>query len=343
MAAGTGRPKVAVIGMGGTIAMMPTDAGAIAPAVSPAELMGTIPGLGAVPAEISGIELRRLPSPSIGFGDLAALIEVIDEQLAAGCCGVVVTQGTDSIEETSYALNLRYGADTPVVLTGAMRSPTEAGADGPANLLAAIAVATSSHTQQRGVQVVMADEIHDARWVRKTHSVGLAAFASPVTGPVGYVIEGSARFVAAPGPRMVIPLPATRADPRVCLITMSLGDDGHLLGAVDENVAGVVIAGFGAGHVPAALAERIGGIAARVPTVLTTRVDSGPSTTRIYGYPGSEQDLLGRGLISGGLLHPLKARILLRELLTSSVDTATIAEAFAAAGGCSTDATWPWP
>ncbi|HEX3731713.1 MAG TPA: asparaginase [Mycobacteriales bacterium] len=335
--------RIALITMGGTIAMLPSSDGGLVPAVSPGELLEAVPGLSRLGIAIEATELRNIPSASLSSNDLRELSEAIKKRLSDGFAGVVVAQGTDTLEETSYALDLRHAGEQPVVMTGAMRSPAAAGADGPANLLAAIATAADPAAWGRGVLVCMADELHAASRVRKTHSTSPAAFGSPGRGPVGHVVEGVPRFAGPPAQRMTISLPAIGSGPRVCLLTMTLGDDGHLLGAVDGSVDGLVIAGFGAGHVPAALAEPLGEIAQRIPVLLTTRAGAGPVTTRTYGYPGSEQDLLSRGLISAGLLDPLKARILLRSLLAVTADRGTIAAAVAAAGGCTDAPAWPWP
>lgn len=326
-------PRVVVLGLGGTIAMTPSESGGVVPKLSVRQLIESVPGLTKLGVDLEVRDFRQVASASLTFDDLRDLRETIEEYLAAGVDGVVITQGTDTIEETSYALDLAYGGATPVVVTGAMRGAAQAGADGPANLLAAVRVAASPVAREHGVLVVMADEIHAASHVRKTHTTSLGTFQSPNFGPLGHVVEGRVRLAKRAGTRMLIEPAGSRSAPRVGLVTMSLDEDGFVLNAMLDQVDGAVIAGVGVGHVPRDLVPVIAKLATNVPVVLSSRIPTGPSLRETYGYPGSEQDLLGRGLISAGFLDPLKARILLRALLSAGRDRAAIVKAFAVAGG----------
>ena len=138
-----------------------------------------MPGLDAVGAELDVHDFRQIPSSSLAISDVIALAAAIRQQVAAGAAGVIVTQGTDTMEETAFLLDLLWDGDAPVVMTGAMRNPALAGPDGPANVLAAAHVAASPAARGRGCLVVFADEIHAARYVRKSHSTSVAAFTSP--------------------------------------------------------------------------------------------------------------------------------------------------------------------
>lgn len=338
-----GENRVAVLGLGGTIATVPSADGTAVPALSPTELVSVVPGLAELGVTLETAEVRRLPSPSLGFADIEAVLAAARERIADGCVGVVVTQGTDSIEEVAYALDLRYDRPEPIVVTGAMRFPTEAGADGPANLLAAVSVAASLHARELGVLVTLADEIHAARYVRKTHPTSLTTFQSPDAGPLGYLVEGEPRLLGRIPARMVLPAARRATSPRVCLLQISLDDDGYLLDRIDKHVDGVVVAAFGGGNVPAALVPRLTELAETIPIVLSSRVGAGTVLAATYSYPGSAQDLLKQGLINAGFLHPIKARILLRGLLCVDADHDDIAAAFTAAGGCGNTAAWPWP
>jgi L-asparaginase len=231
---------------------------------------------------------------------------------------------------------LLLSTDAPVVVTGAMRNPTMAGADGPANILAAIRVAASPCARSLGCLVVVNDQVHAARWVQKAHTGSPAAFVSPDHGPLGHVIEGRVRI-----PVRIRRSPALgfapRRTARVGLATIALGDDGTLIEALAEHVDGLVVAAFGAGHVPAAVAPVLGKLAGRIPVVLASRTGAGPVHRVTYGFPGSERDLLARGLISAGCLDPLKARIMLHLLIAAGTDDAGIRKAFAAADGSELD------
>jgi L-asparaginase len=336
--------RIAVLGLGGTIAMTPRDGGdAVVPALSTEQLLAAVPDLAAPGVTVETMDLRRLPSGSLTFDDLAELRAVIAKQLADGADGVVVTQGTDTIEETSYLLDLTHDRPEPVVLTGAMRNPSQAGADGPANLLAAVRTAADPQARDLGVLVVLADEVHAARRVRKTHTTSPDAFHSPNGGPLGVVVEGRLRLLNRLGHRTVVPTPpADTPHRRIGLYPVTFGDDGESLRDFAARYDGLVVAAFGAGHVPERMVAPLQQLAARMPVVLASRTGAGTGLATTYGYPGSERDLLARGLIRAGFLDPYKARILLHTLLAATHDRDTIATAFAVAGDYADPADWPW-
>ncbi|HYQ70105.1 asparaginase [Actinophytocola sp.] len=317
---------VAVVSMGGTIAMAPSASGGIVPALGADDLVASVPGLAELDVKITTESLRSLPSPSLGFADLVALSRRVQQEIAKGATGVVITHGTDTIEETAFFLDVTVPADAPVVVTGAMRHPHSAGPDGPANLYAAIRVALSPNARGLGALVVMSDEIHGARFVRKSHTSSTGAFVSPGFGPLGLLVEGDPRIRGAA--RIGLTLPAEVGDVRVGLITVAMGDDGALLRRAGDLFDGLVIAGLGAGHVPAAMVPVVAEQAARVPVILSTRTGAGSVLRHTYGYPGSERDLLDRGLIQSGFLDPAKSRVLLTLLLAAHADRQRIAEAF---------------
>nr|WP_272877347.1 asparaginase [Neoroseomonas eburnea] len=317
-----------VLSLGGTITMVPQAEGGIAPKLGAAELVASVPEL----AQVAGIEAdspARLPSPSLKPDHLVAVARRIEDAFAAGADGAVVIQGTDTIEESAFLLDLLVGGDKPVVITGAMRGADAPGADGPANLLAAARVAASEEARGLGTLAVLNYDIHAARFVQKTHTTLPSAFGSPMAGPIGAVAEGRTRLFARIG-RLPV-LPADGGPPRpVALLKWAMGDDGRLLGALPGlGYAGAVIEGMGAGHVPAEAAQALGELAARMPVVLASRAAAGPVFTRTYGYPGGEIDLIRRGLIPAGLLSGLKARLLLGLALRGGAGQAAAATAFA--------------
>lgn len=333
--------SVLMLSLGGTIAMT-GGAGGVVPTLTAEELIAAVPGAADTGIDVQVQTFRQLPSASLRLDDLTALAALIAERTTTGDVdGVVVTQGTDTIEETAYLLDLLHSDDAPIVVTGAMRNPTQAGADGPANVLAAIHTAASPTARGLGALVVFADEIHAARYVRKTHSTSGGTFRSPNTGPLGHVVEGAVRLLAYPPHRLTVPLTAVTRTPRVGLHTVTVGDDGALLAGA-EHLDGLVVAGFGVGHVPQLLISQLTALAATIPVVLTSRIGAGPVLEATYAFPGSESDLRQRGLIGAGFLDSYKARILLHTLLAAGADHDTVAAGFAAAGGTGAPAHWPW-
>lgn len=324
-------PRLLVVALGGTIAMTATPGShgsdGVQPRLTARDLTAAVPELHQV-GGIEAIDFRQSPGASLTIDDVAELAARLHLETKRGAQGIVVTQGTDTLEETAFLLDLLYQEDTPVVLTGAMRNPTLAGADGPANLLAAVRTAASPHACGRGVLVVFADEIHTARLVRKVHSTSINAFTSPSAGPIGHVVEGVARF-HFDADRSVGGLSAFRRPAEVELIEVSLGSSGVLLDGLEEKVDGLVIAAFGAGHLPASWVSRVERIAARIPVVLSTRTGAGSVLSSTYTFPGSESDLLSRGLIRSGSLDARKARLLLLAHVRAGSDREALMRAFA--------------
>lgn len=324
------KARVLVISLGGTIAMTPASDGAgVAPALDGDELVAMIGDLDEV-ASVETRSLQRTPGAHLSFADVAGLLDVIGG--ADDWDGFVITQGTDTIEETAYLLDLLYEGEEPVIVTGAMRHPATPGADGPANLLAAIRVAAAQQARGLGVLVVMNDEIHAARLVRKVNTMNPAAFAS-VPGPLGWLAEGRPQLMLRPSRREALP-PPTGPFPRVALVTAALGDDGTIVEALPGlGFEGVVIEALGGGHLPPGTAAAVSTIAEAVPVVLASRTGSGSTLEATYDFPGSEIDLLRKGAVSAGCLDGAKARILLTVLLALERDRDEITAAFTTHGG----------
>ncbi|MEV4442895.1 asparaginase [Streptomyces sp. NPDC049577] len=329
--------SVALFTLGGTIGMAGHSSDqrriGVVNRLTGADLIAAVPGLGKTGVKLDVRDVQAVPSPNLTFAHILDLVESASRAVADGAAGVVVTQGTDTLEETAFLVDLLWPHAEPFVLTGAMRNPTLAGADGPANLLAAVRVALSDPARGLGALVVLNDQVHAARWVRKTHSSSTAAFGSPDAGPVGHLVEERVRMVMAPPPRVRLfesrPVDRERLDAtRVALVPVVLDDDGLLLDGLAETHQGLVVAGFGVGHVPSALAPVLGALAERMPVVLTSRSGAGSVFRHTYGAVGSETDLRRRGLVDAGMLDPYKARVLLRLLLAAGAARDEVTSAF---------------
>ena len=279
-------PRILLLGTGGTIAMASDAGGAIKPALQADELVRAVPALERI-AALETVAYSNKPGATLTLRDLASLSDVIADGFDRGCQGAVVVQGTDTIEETAFALELLARSTLPVVVTGAMRGAQAPGADGPSNLLAAVTVAASPDAAGLGTLVVLGDEAHAARHVQKTHTTLPSAFRSPGAGPLGTIQEGQFRLFGWQAPLPALRVAAARLDETpVALLRIGLDDDGRTLRALPQlGYQGAVIEAMGAGHVPAWLAPDIGELAARMPVVLSTRVAAGPVLRITYGFP----------------------------------------------------------
>ena len=204
-------PRILLLGTGGTIAMASDAGGAIKPALQADELVRAVPALERI-AALETVAYSNKPGATLTLRDLASLSDVIADGFDRGCQGAVVVQGTDTIEETAFALELLARSTLPVVVTGAMRGAQAPGADGPSNLLAAVTVAASPDAAGLGTLVVLGDEAHAARHVQKTHTTLPSAFRSPGAGPLGTIQEGQFRLFGWQAPLPALRVAAARLD-----------------------------------------------------------------------------------------------------------------------------------
>ena len=319
--------RILLLSTGGTITMTSHSGEGIAPTLSGEDLVQAIPELN----DKADLDVRSVsckPGASLTLENLVEIATLLNQELVGEIDGAVVVQGTDTIEETAFVLDLLVDSDKPVIVTGAMRGPAAPGADGPANLLAAMTVATALNARGMGTLVVLNDEVHAARYVQKSHTALPSAFTSPLFGPIGCVIEGAFERYAMIPRSLHLPLPTQGIEasveflPPVALVKVALGDDGRLLPVLPSlGYRGAVIEGMGAGHLPASLAPMLATLAEKMPTVLVTRVTIGPTFSCTYQFPGSEMDLLARGAIHGSCLSGVKACLLLRMLLSCQLTT----------------------
>jgi len=265
------------------------------------------------------VELSRVGSNELSFEDLARVAAEIITRHDTTPQSFIVLQGTDTLEETSFLLDLLVPADITVVVTGAMRTADAAGADGPANLRDAIAAARRLTGQVTGVLVCFSGELHAARLVRKIDANRPAAFASPGFGPLGTVTEGQVRLVLRPMPTPGS-YPVAGEAPLVGLMTLTFAMTATEAAAcLAPDFAGLVVAALGAGTMPTAIDPLLAGAARRYPVLITSRCGQGEVSTRAYVGQGTTHHLIGQGVIAGGAFEPRKARILLTVLLWSGL------------------------
>jgi L-asparaginase len=313
--------SVLVLTTGGTIASLPDpETGAKRPAVSGKELVASVPGLDAL-ADIEVEEVAAESSWNLTPAHMLAVARRAGEALAApDVSGVVVTHGTDTLEETAFLTDLTLRSPGPVVLVGAMRSPDEVSADGPRNLLNAVRVASAPEARGAGAVVAMGDEIHAARWVRKLDAGVVTAFRSPRRGPLGHVTPASIDLPWLP-PRGYTMDPPDELSREVALVSAYPGmREGVIPGALEASgAAGLVVEGSGSGNVPG---TAVGGIRTALerglPVILATRVPGGASGSG-YGSPGGGAALRELGVVAAGPLSAGKARLLLMALLAAGL------------------------
>lgn len=317
---------IVILFTGGTIAMRTEVSGAV-PSLNAKEILDATRGIDAV----TGVETEEwgsFPGPHMTIERMWALRNRIREHLARpDVTGVVVTHGTDTLEESAYLVARSLPADKPIVFTGAMRTVSDLGWDGPANLLEAVRVAAGPETRGFGAMVVISGQIFSALDATKTNTHLLDAFESPGLGPLGVLDEGELIVHREMPPMPPILKPSELAAP-VDIIFVAAGSDARLLDASRECARGVVIAAMGRGNVPPEMVPAIERwIADDKPVVLTSRTQGG-RVGHTYGYFGGGKTLEKIGAIFGGSRRAQQARIDLMLALGAGMDMAEIRSMF---------------
>ncbi len=324
------RPNLALFFTGGTISMQidPKSGGAI-PILSGAEILARVPGLEAI-ASFETTDFARFPGPHMTPPKMMELARTVAGSLAEPQIdGVVITHGTDTLEETAYLLSLVLSSEKPVVLVGAMRNSSELSWDGPANLRAAVRVAACREARGLGVLVVMNDQILAASEAIKTHTESTDTFQSRDFGPLGFVDKD--RVIVSRTLTAHEKIDPRALEERVDIIKIVAGGDGRFFDhAVADGARGLVIEGLGRGNVTvAALPAMRRAIAAGVVVVITSRCSRG-RVLDTYAYEGGGRQLREMGVILGGMLPSQKARIKLMLALGAGWAEDRIRESFEA-------------
>ena len=312
---------VRLLAAGGTIAMRGEHA---VPALDASKLIQELPQVADFDVETESV--LSLPGAHLSLADVLDLARRAGDAAARGE-GVVLTTGTDTMEEVAMVCALTYGGEAPIVITGANRPGSAPGADGPANLLDAIILARAPAAADLGVVVAFGGEVHAAATVRKIDSTGPVAFGSPTAGPVGRIVEGRLWLHATP--RRPAPLDVKRLEHRVSIVSTGLGDDGALLRHSAQSGDGVVLVALGAGHLSQPVLRELRAAAERVPVLITCRPDRSSMLFSTYGFEGAERDLRASGAICVPFLSPAAARVALLCALGADLDRAAMGEALA--------------
>ena len=334
------KQKIAVFYTGGTISMKKGKGGVDVQERNPLDIeMDAF-------LEAHGIEIlqnqvfgKAIPSPHMTLPHMLTLRNAVMQAAKdKSIDGVVITHGTDTMEETAYFLDITTRLDIPVVLTGSMRSPDAVGSDSLSNYQAALQVAAApEYFDSVGVLVVLGDEIHPARDVTKTHSTSLDTFKSPPYGPVGFLTTSGPCIRRYP-PVRGKPYDVLGMEKDVLLIRATAGMQTSIFDALEALAekqgsypfGGLVVEAFGCGNIPPALVEPLKRVAARgLPIVLATRCPTG-RVEPVYSYPGGAGNLRSEipAIVFSAGLSGVKSRIKLAVLINAGLKPSEIADAF---------------
>lgn len=296
--------KILVLHTGGTISMQADSSGAVVTSSDNPmnHVSNPLEGI-----QVHTLDFFNLPSPHIKPKHMLALYQKIKEE-AANYDGVVITHGTDTLEETAYFLDTMEIPRIPIVLTGAMRSSNELGSDGVYNYLSALRVASDDKATDKGVLVVMNDEIHAAKYVTKTHTTNVSTFQTPTHGPLGLIMKQEILYFKTAEPRVRFDL--DRIEGLVPIITVYAGMTDELLDMLDwDKVDGLIIQAFGAGNIPKETAQKLENLLHKgIPVALVSRCFNGIAEP-VYAYQGGGVQLQKAGVLFVKELNAQKARL----------------------------------
>lgn len=321
------KPKVCIFFTGGTISMtVDKKINAAIPTLSGEQILSMVSNIDKL-ADIEVINFSEIPGPHMTFDKLLELKDkIIDKLNEEDVSGVIVTHGTDSLEETAYFLDLTIHHEKPVVVVGAMRNSSELGYDGSSNLAAAVCTAVSKKARNLGVLVVLNDEVNAAAEVTKTNTLSLNTFQSPY-GPLGIVDTNDLILYRDLAFRQHID--TNSVEHRVDLIKVVLDMDDRMIKAVTElGAVGIVVEAMGRGNVPPKVMEGIRyAISKGVVVVIVSRCQSG-RVLESYGYQGGGRELSDMGVVMGSDMRGQKARLKLMLALSKTKDVKIIKELF---------------
>lgn len=320
--------KIAVVFNGGTISMKVDERiKAAVPTLTGEEIMSMVTGIEEF-ADIESYSFSSLPSPHMTFKTMLELSKFTKDLLDRNDIdGVVITHGTDTLEETAYLLDLTIKSEKPVIITGAMRSGSELGYDGPSNLAASICTAISDDAKKRGVLVCFNGELNSASEVTKANSMALNAFRTPNFGPIGIVDNNKVMFYRETKSTEKYDVEEIKSD--VALIKCVTDMDSSFIDfVIDKGYGGIVIEALGRGNVPPKMVDGIkSALNKGIPVVIVSRCFEG-RVHESYGYEGGGKMLKDLGVIFGDTLPGQKARIKLALAINSTISKEEIKKQF---------------
>lgn len=319
--------RILIIFTGGTISMKKDKVlDAAVPIMTGEEILELTPGLSEI-ADVDFYNFSMIPGPHMIPEKMFELAKTVDSKCNNGYDGIVITHGTDSLEETAFLLDLIVQSNKPIVFTGAMKNGSELGWDGPSNLYSALKVAADDSSNSKGVLVVLNNEIHSASQVTKTDTSKLDTFKSCDFGPLGYIDNDKVFYYQLYLKRQSYV--TSTIDSKVDLVKCACGMDSKLINwLIEMGSHGIIIEGMGRGNIPPEMVESVqNAINNNIPVVLVSRCQTGKALDS-YGYAGAGKDLTNRGVILGDNLSGQKARIKLMVALGITKDIKEIKDIF---------------